>query len=557
LQREIEGVGGRFRNALSIRALLFAAILIAGAPGVIFGALQAAHTYNSASKAEQVVRSDDAIRASVRFDATLRSAFDRTAAIAASDTVRRGGSACNAALESSLKTQTLFSFMGRADERGRIVCSSNSRALGSSLTDRPWFQTLRAGEAEQTSATSIGPTGTANLVVAHAMKSGKSFDGVAVVAIPREWFAKALAEDMGESPGAVAIFDQRGDLVAATARGISVNDAVAKAQSALRSEDGTAAANGLIATVVKTEVSDYRFVSVAPQARQVEITLRAALIVLSPVLVSALSIVAIWLALDRWLLRWFFRLRDAAQDFARGRYAPPPMEGAPVEIASLADAFKTAVAQSRARETDLESALKSNMALTRELHHRVKNNLQVLSSLISRQQRRTEEPVVRNALGEARARMAPVALAYRFISPPEDLVAIDMEAYLRELTRQLHVSLNGDARGVTLTVEADSAPMAVDDATNLGLIVAEAFVSGYGHAAGMSGANASLSSLRNSDGSHTVTVGVRSAADQSDPQRLDRELVQELARQLHAEAKFEPSGVITLTLPPRPSEAHH
>jgi two-component sensor histidine kinase len=447
--------------------------------------------------------------------------------------------------------------MGRFDATGRITCASNPHAVGSSVRDRRWFEPLHTAQLEEISATATGPTGTQNLIVAHAMKSGNAFDGAAVVAIPRAWFAKALAEDMGESPGGVAIFDQRGDLVAAAAREISVKDAVARAEAALRDPSGTASKDGLIATIVNTEVAEYRFVSVAPQARQVEITLRAALIVLSPVLVSALSIVAIWLALDRWLLRWFFRLRDAAEDFARGRYAPPPMGGAPAEISSLAAAFETAVTQSRTREADLQGALKSNMALTRELHHRVKNNLQVLSSLISRQQRRTEEPVVRNALGEARARMAPVALAYRFISPPEDLVAIDMEAYLRELTRQLHVSLNGDARGVTLTVSADSAPMAVDDATNLGLIVAEAFVSGYGHAAGMSGANATLSSVGNSDGSHTVTVGVRGAADLNDSQRLDKELVQELARQLHAEAKFDPSGLITLTLPPRPSEAPH
>ncbi|MEJ0022602.1 MAG: histidine kinase dimerization/phosphoacceptor domain -containing protein [Alphaproteobacteria bacterium] len=536
--------------------MLFAAILVAGAPGVIFGALQAAHSYNSASKADQVVRSDDALRASVRFDATLRAARDRVAAFAVSDVIAKGGPECSKTLRSVVQTQTLYTFIGRTDAEGHIVCSSNERLPGGTLAYREWFDAIRAGATELSAATT-SPRGLPNIVVAHSLKRNGVFDGAAMVTIPRAWFARALAEDMGESPGAIAIFDRKGALVAAAARGVAVKDAVASAKTALAAQNSTSSANGLTARVVTTQAPDYAFVSVAPQGRQVEITLRAALIVLSPVLVSALSIVAIWLVLDRWLLRWFFRLRDAAEDFARGRYAPPPMDGAPAEIASLADAFETAVAQSRMRETDLESALKSNMALTRELHHRVKNNLQVLSSLISRQQRRTEEPVVRNALGEARARMAPVALAYRFISPPEDLVAIDMEAYLRELTRQLHVSLNGDARGVTLTVASDSAPMAVDDATNLGLIVAEAFVSGYGHAAGMSGATASLSSVRNEDGSHTVTVGVRSAADQSDSQRLDRELVQELARQLHAEAKFEQSGLITLTLPPRPSETGH
>ncbi|MES1204280.1 MAG: histidine kinase dimerization/phosphoacceptor domain -containing protein, partial [Pseudomonadota bacterium] len=450
--------------------------------------------------------------------------------------------------------QDLYSFMGRANADGRITCSSSKRALSTSVADRKWFSTLKAG-TEETSATTIGPSGAPNLVVARAIRKDGAFDGAAIVTIPRAWFAKALVEDMGGSPGAVAIFDRQASLVAAAAHTISVNDAVTKAKAALESRDGVSVGEGLLARVVDTGVSDYRFVSVAPQGREAEITLRAALIVLAPVLVSALSIMAIWLALDRWLLRWFFRLRDAADEFALGCYAPPPMDGAPREIASLASAFEAAVVQSRTREADLKGALKSNMSLTRELHHRVKNNLQVISSLISRQQRRVEEPVVRNALGEARARMAPVALAYRFINPPEDLIAIDMEAYLSELTRQLHVALNGDARGVKLTMKADSDQMAVDDATNLGLIVSEAFVSGYRRAAGMSGAAATLTSTRSADGGHTVTVGVLGSAEQHDPEcGLDRELVQELARQLHADVKFEPSGLIVLSLPPNAAD---
>lgn len=549
--REAEGVGGSLRKALSVRALLFAAILIAGAPGVVFGALQAAHTYNSASRTDEVVRSDDAIRASVRFDATLRAAHERVAAFAVSGTIRNGGRACNDSLQTIIHTQDTYSLMGRTDASGRITCSSSPARIGQTVGDAEWFRRLSAGRAETASAATSSPTGAPSLVIAQAMRQGARFEGVGILVVPREFFARSLADDMGASPGAVAVFDQRGRLVAAAARSVPIEEAVRQASAALKASDGVAAGDGLSANVVETSVADYAFVSVSPQDRQVEITLRAALIVLAPVLVSAFSIVAIWFALDRWVLRWFFRLRDAASDFGSGRYAPPPMDGAPSEIASLAGAFESAVEQSRARETDLESALKSNIGLTRELHHRVKNNLQVLSSLISRQQRRTDEPVVRSALGEARARMAPVALAYRFINPPEDLVAIDMEAYLRELTRQLHVALNGDARGVKLSVTADSDPMLVDDATNLGLIVAEAFVCGYGHAAGMSGASAVLTSVRTPDGGHAVSMGVVGVTDQAASQHaLDRELVQELARQLRAEAKFEPNGLIQLNLPP-------
>ncbi|MES1158595.1 MAG: hypothetical protein ABUL42_01755, partial [Terricaulis silvestris] len=288
MQREIETLRGRFRNALSIRALLFAAILIAGAPGVIFGALQAAHSYSSASQTEQVVRSDDAIRASVRFDATLRAARDRVAAFAVSAIIIDGGGPCNKQLVSVVATQDLYSFMGRANADGRITCSSSKRALSTSVADRKWFSTLKAG-TEETSATTIGPSGAPNLVVARAVRKDGAFDGAAIVTIPRAWFAKALVEDMGGSPGAVAIFDRQASLVAAAAHSISVHDAVPKAKAALGSSNGVSVGGGLLARVVDTGVAGYRFVSVAPQGREAEITLRAALIVLAPVLVSALS----------------------------------------------------------------------------------------------------------------------------------------------------------------------------------------------------------------------------------------------------------------------------
>lgn len=274
-----------------------------------------------------------------------------------------------------------------------------------------------------------------------------------------------------------------------------------------------------------------------------EIGLRAGLIVLAPLLVSALSVAAVWAATNHWLLRWFSRMQLATHNFDAGSYSPPAMAGAPSEIATMADAFDYAVNQAREREVELANALVINVRLTRELHHRVQNNLQILSSMISRQQRRTKDPALRAALSEARARMIPIALAHRFVVPPALHSVIDTQAYLKELAQQLHTTLDGEGRGVTLEVDIAEGNWSVDDATNIGLLVAEAMVVGYAGAEANKPSIAVLSWLCNDDGGSALTVGVRGTA-----RLIDQTITQQIARQLGGEATLEADGLLRLSL---------
>jgi two-component sensor histidine kinase len=350
------------------------------------------------------------------------------------------------------------------------------------------------------------------------------------------------------SAGAIIAYDRRGVLVASAARELDPVAASDAAALAIAASKGASAENGLLAERVSAPGAVFSIVAVTPQHKQTDIGWRAAVIVVAPILVAALSFAFVWLALDWWVLRWFYRLQDMAQDFGAGRYAPAAMSGAPAEIGALSTAFDIAVRQARTRERELAEALAANKSLTRELHHRVKNNLQVLSSLVSRQQRRTEEAPVRYALGEARARMAPVALIYRFINPPEERTAINLQPYLSELTRQLHFALGGIASGVRLDVQVAPGLCSADDATNIGLIVAETLISGYANAVGAGGAAASVTFGADENEPRTLRVGVKNDAPSGAERALDCDLVMEIARQLNAIASFEPPATITLAL---------
>jgi two-component system, chemotaxis family, sensor kinase Cph1 len=175
----------------------------------------------------------------------------------------------------------------------------------------------------------------------------------------------------------------------------------------------------------------------------------------------------------------------------------------------------------------------------------VQNNLQILTSMVSRQQRRAQDPAVRRMLCEVRARMVPVALAHRFVVPPALHSTIDTHAYLSELAQQLHLSLEGETRGLGLDVSIAGQNRPVADATNMGLIATEALIAGYARPADAGPATAIVRHVANEDGGSTLTVGVTGGEGRA----IDETMVRELARQLSAHVVFDGSGLVHLTIP--------
>ncbi len=539
------------RAHFSVRGRLFAAVLLAGAPGIVFGALEAERIYTLAATQQRVVRSDDAMRASVRIEDWLFSGQDGVKALAARPDMRVVGPDCTQNVARVIANQTRFYGYLRLDARGRVICASEQGAVGADLGRSDWFTALAGGAEDITTGLVATPLGAERVVLAAApMRKGAAFDGaVAIAMAPRPFLARL--KDQIDHTGAVVIYDRAGEYFGSAVRDVPEEAARAAAQAVAGEGARRSTTGGLLAERIDRGEANFRVVAVTPARNAQQVGWRAALILLAPVLVAALSTVAVWLAMNRWVLRWFARLQNAAQDFAVGRYAPTPMAGAPMEIATLAGAFDTAVNQARARERDLAAALAVNTGLTRELHHRVKNNLQVLASLISRQQRRSDEPVVRAALSEARARMAPIALVYRFINPPEERTSIDMNPYLTELAQQLHLALQGEARGVTLTTSIEHGDASIDDAANFGLVVAEVFITGYAGAGGLGGATATLRWTCGPGQGCELSVGVITASGAAHERKLDHEMLKEIARQLGAEMRTEPNGAITLATPPK------
>jgi two-component sensor histidine kinase/PAS domain-containing protein len=135
--------------------------------------------------------------------------------------------------------------------------------------------------------------------------------------------------------------------------------------------------------------------------------------------------------------------------------------------------INTDISEVKEGERQLRASLKEKEVLLREIHHRVKNNLQVVSSLLYLQARRVDQEPLRNLLLEGRNRIQSIALIHEKLYRAQDLASIDFGLYLKDLTGQVAKALGVQAPRATVEVQADNVVLDIDHAIPCGLIVNE------------------------------------------------------------------------------------
>lgn len=121
-------------------------------------------------------------------------------------------------------------------------------------------------------------------------------------------------------------------------------------------------------------------------------------------------------------------------------------------------------------------------SLVRELHHRVKNNLQIVSSLLSLQSNRLEDDKARMALEEGRTRVDAMAMIHQQLYMENDLAAVNIEDYLGTLTLSLAGSFGYNSGNIRTAVQLKNQSVDIDMAIPIGLIVNELVTNSFKHA---------------------------------------------------------------------------
>jgi two-component sensor histidine kinase len=160
-----------------------------------------------------------------------------------------------------------------------------------------------------------------------------------------------------------------------------------------------------------------------------------------------------------------------------------PLHGEPEEVRGLELAFTDAAIAIAAREEELRAALRQRDLLMAEIHHRVKNNLQIVASLLNLQARRLRDPAAKAEFGTARDRVQALATLHRHLYTNRTFEAIALRSFLEELCQQLFNALGEiPGRRIKLVVEADELEIVTDQAVSLALLVTEAVTNSIKHA---------------------------------------------------------------------------
>ena len=133
-------------------------------------------------------------------------------------------------------------------------------------------------------------------------------------------------------------------------------------------------------------------------------------------------------------------------------------------------------------EERLRRSLKEKEVLLAEIHHRVKNNLAVITGLLELQRYSTPEEDAQNALYESQMRVNSIALIHEKLYQSEDLSQISFDVYIEELSDIILKSLVHNKRDIQLNIDADAVELTINQAIPCGLILNEIITNSFKHA---------------------------------------------------------------------------
>ena len=212
------------------------------------------------------------------------------------------------------------------------------------------------------------------------------------------------------------------------------------------------------------------------------------------------------------------------------------------------------ISDRKQKEERISAALKEKDILLAEIHHRVKNNLQIVHSLLDLQSSRVTDTVARGMLRESRNRINSMAIVHQALYGSDDLRRVDFATVLRTLVPHLAASYALDEHRARVTIDAAPVHLPLNSAIPCGLIVNELVSNTFKHGFPEGTSGDILVSLQEAeDGEVILTVsdtgvGLPDSFDLGTTPSLGLKLVNLLASQLEGDITIEPREPTRFTL---------
>jgi two-component sensor histidine kinase len=368
------------------------------------------------------------------------------------------------------------------DAAGTARCSSAPTAVGVGFSDREVFRMVReTGKFAVGAQLASRVTPTAVIPTALPILKDGDFRGMCAVGISLRSFADLVTPASTADRITVSLVDRRGISLAGSAEAarilpvaVRLAAAIVGGQKAFRDygQDGQLYEFRLL-PLANTSIF---VVAAAPVVEGLPLLLSDWGGFILVVLALAAALLAVWLGADRWCVRPLAYIRDFADRVARGddmKFETKHPWGP--ELQSVGEGVRAMAAAIASREAELRAGLEQRDHMLREIHHRVKNNLQMISSLLNLQAGEIRSPRIRRFFGDAQNRVLTLSILHRHLYERSSWALVDFQQFISDLVRQISVGRrNPDRPQPRYQIRAPIMAVGPDIAIPIGLIVTEA-----------------------------------------------------------------------------------
>ncbi len=326
------------------------------------------------------------------------------------------------------------------------------------------------------------------------------YEGIILVSVLRSALNAVSPVETGTTPLAVVTFDRKGelltwpsqlpDVMAVLPRDRPLADFVDGAPvvfSALSNSGGTR----VFSVVALVPGEFYALGTWAPQGLMTHSSGAWLAPILSPVIIFFASLFLAWLGVERLVIRHVLKIRKSINSFAGGNRVVGEIDvaRAPLELREMADAYRRMTETILYDEAELEDMVHQKEVLLREVHHRVKNNLQLIASITNLQMRRARTPEAREMMTALQDRIISLATVNRELYQTAGLTDIHVDQLLVDIVRQVVNLASAPHQHLEVRTAFANIKMTPDQAVPLALLLTEALTNAIKYA-----------------GTHTATV---------------------------------------------------
>jgi two-component sensor histidine kinase len=394
---------------------------------------------------------------------------------------------CSDFLKSYKDENTIYRLVGFVALDGQMDCSSTHQTFD--LSDSSTLKAaMNSPETMVTASARAAITGAAVVVVTVPVYEDEELIGFVFISIGKEALAGEDIEDTENAPLALITFNSAGNILTedfkggregAIAEEMPANYDLAQLTGPTRQVFSAVNQNGAerVYTVIPMVKGTVFAMSVWPEdTALLETDFSGRASALLPIFMWLASLIVAFWALNRLAITHIRKLGRQMRHFALNRTLPRKSLGdrVPAEIVAMEKSFLGMANSILQDEARLEDSLREKNILLKEVHHRVKNNLQLISSIMNMQIRQAPTEANRRVLQRLQDRILSLATVHKSMYQDNEMTRVGGGILLREIVaRSLAVGMEPNSN-IEVIEEYDEIMISPDDAAPLTLLVSEA-----------------------------------------------------------------------------------